>query len=173
MNARVSIRRAVPGDARALAEIHVASWRAAYRGLLSDAVLDAQSVERRAAQWHDWLTHPTTPLHRHHALLREGVPAGFAVTAPTRDDDGDEGVFELAALYLAPDAMGQGFGAMLLGVALGEAAVCGARTVTLWVLDTNTRARRFYERMGFVADGTEKHDARIDGRELRYRLDLA
>jgi hypothetical protein len=49
------------------------------------------------------------------------------------------------------------------------------KLVTLWVLDTNTRARRFYEIAGFRSDGAVKVDDR-DGfrlREVRYRLPLA
>jgi len=41
------IRPATPEDARAIAEVHVASWRYAYRGLLPDDVLDRLSVEER------------------------------------------------------------------------------------------------------------------------------
>jgi hypothetical protein len=43
--------------------------------------------------------------------------------------------------------------------------------MTLWVLDGNARARRFYERAGLVADGAAKH-ATFGGatlREVRYR----
>jgi hypothetical protein len=43
--------------------------------------------------------------------------------------------------------------------------------VTLWVLDTNERARRFYEARGWRADGTSKSDASRGSPvvEVRYR----
>lgn len=168
----VSIRRAEVSDAPALGALHVASWRAAYKGLLPDEVIEGFTVESRVASWTSWLTSPTTPSHRHHVLTLDGVIAGFAVTGPSRDTS-DQGEMELLAIYLAPDAWGRGHGAALLGVALGAAAGLGARTITAWVLDTNARARRFYEAMGFALDGAEKLDARIgDAREVRYRFVL-
>jgi len=46
----------------------------------------------------------------------------------------------------------------------------GYRTVTLWVLRTNTRARRFYEQTGWSRDGTTKvdHIGGIALDEVRY-----
>ncbi len=52
--AMTTIRRAVPDDARSIAEVHVETWRAAYRGMVSDSVLDALDVERVRIVGHDW-----------------------------------------------------------------------------------------------------------------------
>lgn len=43
--------------------------------------------------------------------------------------------------------------------------------VTLWVLDSNERARRFYELAGFAPDGATKEEvmARTPVKEVRYR----
>jgi hypothetical protein len=45
------IRKATPEDARAIAEVHVKSWRAAYRDLLPQDFLQGLSVDRREQQW--------------------------------------------------------------------------------------------------------------------------
>jgi ribosomal protein S18 acetylase RimI-like enzyme len=37
-----------------------------------------------------------------------------------------------------------------------ELVARGVDGVSLWVLEANTPARRFYERIGFAADGTVK-----------------
>jgi len=45
----------------------------------------------------------------------------------------------------------------------------------LWVLESNRRARRFYEIAGWIPDGDAKTENRPDGiqlREVRYRIDL-
>jgi RimJ/RimL family protein N-acetyltransferase len=50
----------------------------------------------------------------------------------------------------------------------------GPRPVRLWTLDGNERARRFYQRYGFVADGALGSHPVGDGVEvptLRYTLD--
>src|SRR6266498_2246427 len=44
--------------------------------------------------------------------------------------------------------------------------------LTLWVLEGNTRARRFYERAGWRPDGTSSRWERFNVHTLRYRLDF-
>lgn len=166
----INVRRARLEDAAALAAIHVNSWRVAYRGMVDQSVLDELSIAARTELWKGWLTAPTTPAHRHHTLEVDGVIAGFAVTRPSVEKDAAEDAFDLAAIYLAPEYFGRGLGAPLLAVALGELAAQGARTVTLWVLEANARARRFYERWGFALDGAELYDERLRAKELRYSL---
>jgi GNAT superfamily N-acetyltransferase len=153
------IREAGPADARAIAEVHVRAWRAGYRGLLPDSLLDALSVEDRARAWSarigagEGLTLVAAP---------EGVVAGF-VTLVDR---------EIAALYVHPDRWRQGLGAALLREALTE---LGEGEAVVWVLAGNSGALRFYERSGFVADGAERRDpvgpegARAEPLQVRLR----
>ena len=51
----MEVRWATADDAAAIAAVHIASWRAAYRGLLPDAVLDSLSLEARTDHWREWL----------------------------------------------------------------------------------------------------------------------
>ena len=50
----------------------------------------------------------------------------------------------------------------------------GFREMTLWVVDRNTRARSFYEALGFAPDGATKVEQRPGFvlEEVRYRMDL-
>jgi hypothetical protein len=50
-----AIRWASFEDARAIAAIHIASWHAAYRGLMPDEVLDALTIAKRERDWLGWL----------------------------------------------------------------------------------------------------------------------
>lgn len=168
----INVRRARLEDAGALGAIHVNSWRAAYRGLVEQSVLDALSIDARSEQWRGWLATPTTPAHRHHVLEVDGVVAGFAVTRPSVEEGAADDAFNLAAIYLSPEYFGRGLAAPLLAVALGEVAAQGARTVSLWVLEANARARKFYENWGFARDGGELYDERLRAKELRYTLAL-
>ena len=81
---------------------------------------------------------------------------------------------EVAAIYLASESWGKGFGRELMTAALAHLARAGYAHVTLWVLDTNSRARSFYEKAGFAADGAVKVDDRgsFQLREVRYRRPL-
>ena len=166
MPTHLTVRPATVDDARAIAEVHVASWQAAYRGLLPQEYLDGISVEQRAARRRESLAngHGTTLV-----AVDSGTVVGFAVTGRSRDEDADDSVGELYALYLRPDVWGVGAGAQLHDAALRSLAGFGSNT--LWVLDTNARARRFYERHGWQPDGVTKLDDRmgVDLSEVRYR----
>lgn len=163
------VRPATVDDATAIGTIHVEAWRAAYRGLLPDDLLDGLSVEQRVTSWRRSLTKASEGAPRPVVIEVDHSVAGFAVAGPSRDEDAPPSTMELSALYLAPHLVGHGYGAPLLREALAPLAARGASAVTLWVLEENQRARRFYEREGFTPDGGAKVDARLRARELRYR----
>lgn len=98
---------------------------------------------------------------------------GFAAAGVSRDEDAVPSTAELYALYVHPDHWGSGYGYGLHSAAMSELAA-DHTVATLWVLETNARGRRFYERQGWCPDGTRKQEvhgaAVLD--ELRYRLDL-
>ena len=164
-----AVRAAVPADARTVAEIHVAGWRAGYRGLLDDALLDSLSVEERAAGWERGLAGGSRVL-----LGGDGQEVrGFVCFGPARDEDLPAGLGEVHALYVAPAAWGRGTGGALLDAALAELAADGCSGAVLWTLEGNARARGFYERRGWRADGAAKLQE-LPGAalaEVRYRHD--
>jgi GNAT superfamily N-acetyltransferase len=93
---------------------------------------------------------------------------GYASYGPERDVDGtpslcpadagspDVCIAELYALYVAPAWWSTGTGRALMKRVLSEVRGEGYPRMTLWVLEENARARRFYERSGFRVAG-EKH----------------
>jgi ribosomal protein S18 acetylase RimI-like enzyme len=167
------IREAVPADARAIAEIHVRSWQAAYRGQLTDEYLDGLSVEDRLEQHRRSLEEP--PAEWRTWVAQDGVQVvAFAVTGPSQDADATERTGEVYAIYLEPDRVGTGAGRELFEHAVGDLRERGFEAVTLWVLETNDRARRFYEVAGWAHDGTVTSE-RVDCEmrpTVRYRVDL-
>jgi GNAT superfamily N-acetyltransferase len=175
-NSEVGIRRATAADALSIATVHVRSWKAAYPGLIPQTYLDALTPEDRLVTWDEVLGRGPSPL----TGTLVGVDAtddivGFASFGPNRDDDmTDSGVGEVRALYVDPSAWGRGAGAKLLLAATDEFVRGSCHTATLWVLDTNDRARGFYERMGWRPDGVTKlHDwTAFVATDARYRLDL-
>jgi GNAT superfamily N-acetyltransferase len=172
---RMEIRPAAVEDAAQIGEVHVRSWQGAYCGLLPQEHLDRLDPARSAGMWArragsaDWARGGLLV-----AVDEQGL-RGFADFGPTRDQDDDpERVGEVSAIYLAPAAWGTGCGRALMTAALEHLAKAGYRQATLWVLDTNSRARRFYEAAGFRPDKAEKVDDRhgFPLRELRYRRRL-
>ena len=56
---------------------------------------------------------------------------------------------------------------------LARVSGAGYRCITLWVLEDNARARRFYERVGFAPDGASHRLPDLGGvTEIRYRRAL-
>jgi GNAT superfamily N-acetyltransferase len=93
----------------------------------------------------------------------------------SRDTDTDPAqVGELMGLYLLPQAWGKGLGRVLMAAAVAHLAVASYSQSTLWVLESNARARRFYAKAGWIEDGAVKQDDRLGFAitEVRYRRRL-
>lgn len=73
---------------------------------------------------------------------------------------------EIISIYLLPDYIGKGYGKKLMEAVLLELKKQGYETVFLWVLEGNTRARNFYEQIGFLP-ADEFMDSNIGGKDLR------
>lgn len=167
------IREAEPADAKAIAEVHVRSWQTAYRGQLSDDYLDGLSVDERLEQHRRSLEEPRAEW-RTWVADEDGTVAGFAVTGPSEDADAEPSTGEVYAIYLEPGRVGTGLGRTLFEHALADLRERGFSAVTLWVLESNERARRFYEVAGWRADGTKTNE-RVDCEmrpTVRYRVEL-
>ena len=171
---RGRVRAATTADADAIADVHVRSWQDAYRSHLPDDYLDALSVTARSRVWRRLLSHSGLP--RRGALVLEDGAAivGFAHISPSRDADATASTGELTAVYLAPEAWGRGGGRLLVDTALSNLRAAGSTTVTAWVLETNTPARRFYEALAWKHDGATKTDDRETFVlvEIRYRREI-
>jgi ribosomal protein S18 acetylase RimI-like enzyme len=155
---RVLVRRAYMGDAAALAEIHVRSWRATYGRTVSPAVLAALDVPTRTAMWRDRLERG--PAGRSTYVLQvDGAVAGFVLVGPTPDDDHDPiRTGQVISLHVDPAWTGRGLGASLLAHAVDALAHGGYTVATLWVVSDNSGARRFYERADWKPDGTSRRE---------------
>ena len=167
------VRLASEDHARAIAEINVAAWRAAYAGTLPGKLLDEMSAEELEREWRTYLHNAESSDERLWVVLGDGRVVGYARTGPARD--GDEALRltgEIFGFYVHPESWGRGAGAALMDTALDDLAGRGFDTATLWVATANRRARAFYEHLGWHADGRD--DKPFHGApQLRYRRSLA
>ncbi|RZU52137.1 ribosomal protein S18 acetylase RimI-like enzyme [Krasilnikovia cinnamomea] len=157
----VLLRPAVEADPPAVGALHFRSRRSAYAGLFSPEALNHGSPTALGEWWAErWRWERET--HRLTVADADGELVGFTYLGPTPDP----GVTELYAIHVAPERVGRGVGRLLMLDALPH---LGARAV-LWVLDGNTRARRFYERGGWVPDGATRDQpmGSETARQLRY-----
>jgi GNAT superfamily N-acetyltransferase len=165
----VNVRPATLGDAKALAELETRVWRSAYGGLLPQALLDGLSAERTEERWNEDLREGVMAF----VAEAEGRLLGFAGGGPARDPAGGlPAAGEIYGIYLDETHWGMGHGRALFERCRDELGTQGFFPLVIWVLDTNLRARRFYERQGMLLDGEEKLE-HVDGHALpqvRYWL---
>ena len=165
-----TVRTARLDDAEAMGRIHVESWQAAYVGVVPQAHLDALDAEERSANWRSAIEANPEPEHGRRLVAEvEGEVVGIALIVPDRD--GEDGVGEIPIIYVHPSAWGVGAGYALMTECEAELQRRGFAEAVLWVLEDNPRARRFYERQGWRADGGRKVEeiGGVELAEIRYR----
>ena len=136
----VTLRPARPEDAPAVAEIWRQGWRDAHLGHVPDELLTARthsSFDTRAGE----RTGDTV------VAVADGAVAGFVMVT----DD------EVEQVYVAAAHRGSGVAAPLLAEAERLVRAGGYERAWLAVVAGNTRARRFYERNGWVDEGLFDH----------------
>ena len=166
----VSLRRATPADAAALALVGSATFLEAFTWMLPGAdIVDFCSRHHTRDAYAAYLDLPTTRITL--AVTGVDTPVGYAmVTAPDLPSfDVQPSDIELKRIYLFSrfrteatpvlDPSGQPVPGLRAGQALLDAAVADARALgaTRLLLGThagNERAIRFYERNGFAPAGS-------------------
>lgn len=129
-------------DAADLARVHIETWQEIYKNDFPVGFLDGLDHAART-KWFvrnirngAWLV-----------VAEQGSQiAGFCMVS---DADGEDGRGELLAIYVHPDFWGAGHGHALIRAGEDILARRGFTSAVLWVLQTNTRARQFYERQGW------------------------
>lgn len=168
----VRIRPARADDAEAIGRAHSEGWGAAYRGIMSDEAVDAfVHAGDHTTRWSERMEERSDGRVIWVAEL-DGEVVGFAQTGPSRQPDAGPQDAELYCTYLGAGAIGSGIGRRLLGHAVDDLSGRGFGCARLWVLEANSRARRFYEAAGWHADGAARVDPGDGCTDVRYSLSL-
>lgn len=141
----IGYRAAGPADAEAIALLHTRSWRESYRGSFSDAFLDGDLPAERLRVWRQRLDEP--PANQLvQVAVEDGELLGFVCAYGDHEPRWGSLIDNL---HVAKAAKRTGIGAALMrGAGAWLARSNPGREVYLWVLEVNTPARRFYERLG-------------------------
>ncbi|WP_323960014.1 GNAT family N-acetyltransferase [Arthrobacter sp. JZ12] len=124
-------------------------WRQAYRGRISQEVLDGldDDLEAQAEAWRcgfgDGRDAPLV------AIDDDGGIVGIAAAGEPRGDSPPADI-ELFLLYVLEEYYGTGLGRELAEAVIGQAGAL------LWVLEGNDRAIAFYRKLGFTEDGVRE-----------------
>lgn len=196
----IDIRQGSAADAAAITRVRRESWFAAYAGIIDRALIDRATATggnaaspppyRRtlvAVGGEDpavigyasfgperavvFAVSPPVTVPGGHAGAPATTPA--AVADPLTPEGRAGGTGELYALYVTPAWWSAGAGRALMGSVLTALRDARYSRAVLWVLAENARARRFYERAGFTADGAANVLAGLGGvLEIRYARGL-
>lgn len=164
----MDVRRIRPGDGVLLRAIRVRA--------LTDAPTAfgqplAEAQEKPDDYWEKWVLVASEDSD-HAAYLGGhgdswlGMAGGFVM-----DDEPESAM--LYGMWVDPRARGTALAADLVAAVLEWAQTTPVTRVILWVTETNTRARRFYERCGFtLIDGTMPLRSHPEYTLLRMAIDL-
>lgn len=161
---KFDIRLATLSDAKYCADIHAQSWKFAYSDVVSKEIIDKYNA-RWPMIWNKMLA---KNINSHYVITLDDVIIGFLTISVARDDDLKESFYEIVGLYLIPENIGAGYGKRTMDWIKKEIKNRGYDKISLWVLEENNRARRFYEKAGFVTDGKIKSSGLADTKEIRY-----
>ncbi|MFF3323516.1 GNAT family N-acetyltransferase [Streptomyces sp. NPDC002889] len=142
-------------DCEAVATVRVRGWQFAYAGMMPQSYLDAMSVAEDAEKRRDFFERGRGRV-TNVVAVRAGAVVGWGCIGPSRDEGATAEQGELYAIYVLPEQVSTGVGRALMAQLNRRAEADGFRSMRLWVLKENDRARRFYERAGFLPDGAEE-----------------
>jgi len=142
----MAIRWANRADATGIADVHINSWKSAYRNLVPYAYLDSLSPQKSIEKWTDYLEKTGLEDFCFVSVDDLNRVVGFISGGPNRNpDDGYDG--EIYALYLLKEFQRRGIGKALFRKGANWLADRNYDSLILWVLKENT-AVHFYEALG-------------------------
>ena len=139
----MKIRKALASDAKAIAKVHVDSWKTTYRNIVPDSYLDGLTYEAREQLWNENLKQCTVFV----AETETGEVIGFADCGNERSGDypGIEG--EVYAIYILEAYQEQSIGKRLMQAVSKELLDKDIHSMLVWVLKENLSSG-FYEKLG-------------------------
>ena len=164
----IEVRPALREELLAVARVRVASWRAAYAGLVPDDELASIGEPERLQSWAERIA-TSTGVSVLVAVV-DGDVVGFSAYGPERSDlvPAAPGRGEVYAIYVHPDAWGIGAGHALMSATVDALRAHGHDAVSLWVLQGNARGIAFYQRQRFTPTGEVAVSTHGDLPEARW-----
>ena len=98
----IKIRQAKPDDAYQIAEVHVSSWKEAYKHLMTDRMLSSLSIQKEKKRWDNYLKDENSQV-----LVAENDESvvGFVMFGEPGDEDlanSKSKSLEIYSIYIKP-----------------------------------------------------------------------
>ena len=159
----IDIRKVKQGDADTLAYIQTESWKAAFKEIIDDAMLEkCTNIDKARAMYQRLLDEN---MGNGYLLTVDNKPHCIAYWDKARDPE-LTGKAELICIHSLPNNWHKGFGSKMMDMILEDIKKSGYSEVVLWVFRDNLRARAFYEAKGFVLNDVTKEA--FDTEEVLY-----
>ncbi len=145
MSMKLTIRKARPTDAEAVARVYVDSWRDTYPLVLPARLLSSMTVDGQSARWRNAIA-----IAAREAVYVAEDERGKIVGMTSMGRARDSGLgydAEIYTLYVDPALTGLGIGRVLLAGAFAALSERGHSRCVIWAHAGNP-ARYFYEAMG-------------------------
>lgn len=133
--------------------VHSYSWQEAYAGIIPDEIIRTFTPKNRAKIFLDVLKNP---LEEYYLFKVDDRPAGIASLAKSHEKNMPDYIGEIYSIYFHPDFWGTEATQKGFQFCVNRLKDLGFSEITIWVLNDNLRAKRFYERNGFKLDGNSK-----------------
>ena len=151
----IVIRKVLPEEANKYTALHIACWRDAYTGIMPDEYLNNMSAELEQKAERCKMAIDEQGDCEFFCAIHNDDMIGRLIFGKSNDEDKPD-AGDVFAIYLLADYWGKGYGKQMMDFAASELKRSGYQETIIWVLEENTRGRQFYERYGFVLDGTKK-----------------
>lgn len=156
--------------AHLIAPLHAASWKSAYRGILTDDYLDHMVDDDRLQHWRKHARELIENDGEIFLATLEKAPAGFlCIEHPDPLNVRMQGAY-VNNLHVLPHIKGQGIGTALLERGAAWAKARGFTEMMLFVFEDNVPARRFYQSNGWHV--VERLMSEVPGGSLAAELRL-
>ncbi|HYW56592.1 MAG TPA: GNAT family N-acetyltransferase [Polaromonas sp.] len=166
------VRPATSRDAKAIAEIHAKSARAAYQGLVPDEQLNVLSSDKREQFWREAIQYMEPQVQ---VATADDKVIGFVGFDRSRDKGTPSTTGEIWSIYVDPAFWEKGVGVALWDAANDGLKEEGCTKVTVWVPVRNDRGLRFHELAGFKREMTSLKTVAVGSvklEEIRLKRDV-
>ncbi|MGG5461130.1 GNAT family N-acetyltransferase [Clostridium sp. B9] len=167
MGKNIDLRKVKVGDEKVLAYIQTESWKAAFGEILSREEIEKFSDVKKAEEMYSMLL--KEDIGNGYILSVGGKPHCIAYWNDAREEN-MKGYAELICIHSLAENWGVGYGSIMMEYILEEVRRAGFKDLILWVFEENSRARKFYEKYGFVL--TEKSKMFSNAKEVMYYKSL-
>jgi ribosomal protein S18 acetylase RimI-like enzyme len=150
------IRKAIINDSPRIAEIHVFSSRCTHKDFLPmKNLINKMTVKNYEESIRKYLSNNIKPFEMY-LYEDNNIIKAFMTMGNCTDDDKDNNTFELENIYIDPLFQRQHIGTELVNYFIKTATEQNKKEATLWTIEKNINAIKFYDKMGFIPDGKRK-----------------